>query len=116
VFKRDIFKLIDRMVGDTEQHAAFLESLKKYTKELRSKGTASDVTQQTSSLHNGAEELMRLDAIQQAMDDSRSFDVSFTATTQEPSEENYVGNVNIRKQQEPFQQLQNPGEKKIKVK
>jgi hypothetical protein len=126
VFKRDRVKLIDRMVGDTEQHAAFIESLMKYTEELRSKGTASDVTQQTSSLHKRAEELMRLDAIQQAMDDIRSLDVSFTATTQQPSQENSVGKVNIREQQRPplrgpssfdIQQLQKPelGEKwKIK--
>jgi hypothetical protein len=126
VFKRDRVKLIDRMVGETEQHAAFIESLMKYTEELRSKGTVGDVTQQTSSLHNRAEELMRLDAIQQAMDDIRSLDVSFTATTPQPSGENSVGKVNIREQQRPpfrrpspfdIQQLQKPelGEKwKIK--
>jgi hypothetical protein len=89
----------------------------KYTEELRSKGTASDVTQQTSSLHNKVEELMTSEAIQQAMDGMLSFDVSFTATTQPPSEENSIGKVNIREQQKTplrgsspvgSQQLQNP--------
>jgi hypothetical protein len=115
--KRDRVKQMDRMVGDTEQHATFIESLMKYTEELRNKGTDSDIIKQTSSLHNKVEELMTSEAIQQAMDGIISFDVSFTATTQPASGENSIGKVNIREQQKTplrgsspvgSQQLQTP--------
>jgi hypothetical protein len=105
VFKTERVKLIDNMVADTEQHAAFIDSLMKYTEELRDKGTACDVTQQMSSLHNRTEELAKLDAMKQAMEDLRSYDVSFTATTRPLTKENSVGRVNIREHQKP------PGEK-----
>jgi len=49
-----------------------------YIEQLRDKGTAGDVAQQTNSLHIRAGELMKLDVIHQSINNLDSHDVTFT--------------------------------------
>ena len=65
------------MIGEIEQHVTFTESLVKYADELLKKG---DVTQQTSSVHDRAVELLKLDAIQRTTVDLDSVYITFTPT------------------------------------
>jgi len=74
-------KQLDNMVGEIEQHVSFVESIVAYTEQLRDKGTAGDVAQQTNTLHIRAGELMKLDVIHQAINDLDAGDVTFTPAT-----------------------------------
>jgi hypothetical protein len=108
--RRDRVKLMNRGIEETEQHVSFIESLVKYTDELRSKGTASDVARQTSSLHHRAVELVNIDAVSVASNVFETLDIEFSATTLQQSglSENLVGKLNILKfesQQRPLQDL-----------
>ena len=86
-------KQVNNVVEGIEQHISFAESLRAYTEQLRDKGRSGDVTQQRSSLHNRADELMKLDVIQQAVNKLGSVDVTFTAATWSTSREHIVGKI-----------------------
>jgi hypothetical protein len=103
-------KLMEKRIEETEQHVSFIESLVKYTDELRSKGTASDVARQTSSLHQRAVELVNIDAVPEASNVLETLDIRFSATPLQQSglSENLVGKLNILRlesQQRPLQNL-----------
>jgi hypothetical protein len=68
------------VVEQLEQHVSFAESLVKYAEELKLKGAAVDIVQQTSSVHDRTSELLKLEAIQQAVSNLGSIDVTFIAT------------------------------------
>jgi predicted RNase H-like nuclease (RuvC/YqgF family) len=80
-YKRNRIKQVEIVVKELEQHVSFTESLVNYIQELKNKSTASDIARQTNSLRVRANELQKLDAIQQAVDDLGSADVTFTAST-----------------------------------
>jgi hypothetical protein len=78
--KRDRFKQIDNVIEQLEQHVSFAESLVKYAEELKVKGTGVDVVQQTSSVRGRTGELLKLEAIQQAVNNLGSIDIAFIVT------------------------------------
>jgi hypothetical protein len=79
--KKDRMKQVVHVIDEIEQHVTFTENLVKYAEELIRKGTACDVTQQTSSLHNTAAELLKLDTIRKAILDLGSVDITLTPMT-----------------------------------
>jgi len=74
-------KQMNTVVGEIEQHVSFIESMVTYTEQLRDKGTACDVAQQTNALHIRAGELMKLEIIHHANNNLNSRDVTFTPAT-----------------------------------
>jgi len=80
-YHEERMKQIDHVINETEQHISFMKNLGRYAEELMKKGTASDVTQQTGSVHDRAVELLTLDAIQRAISDLGLVDVTFTPAT-----------------------------------
>jgi hypothetical protein len=92
--KENRMKVIDIAVGDVEQHVSFAESLVKYTDELQKKGSASDIAQQSYTLHERTCELLKLDVIQQVVDGLGSVDVTFAAANwQLLSSANTIGKI-----------------------
>jgi len=74
-------KQLRNVVGVIEQHVSLVECMVTYTEQLRDKGTASEVAQQTDALHMRAGELMKLDVIHQSINNLDSRDVTFTPAT-----------------------------------
>jgi len=74
-------KQLNNVVGVIEQHASFVECMVTYTEQLRDKGTAGDVAQQTNALHIRAGELIKLDVIHHAISNLDSRDVTFKPAT-----------------------------------
>ena len=72
-------KQINHVIAELEQHVSFVESLVMYTEQVREKGTACDVAQQSSTLHSRAFELSKLYDKQRASFGTGSTDVTFTA-------------------------------------
>jgi hypothetical protein len=92
--KKDRMKQIDTVVGEIEQHMSFAESLVKYTEELQKKGAASDIAQQSNTLHDRAAELQKLDVIHQTINTLGSLEVIFSASTWPPvSSSSVVGKI-----------------------
>jgi len=56
---------------------SFVKSLVEYTKQLKDKGTASHVVQQTGTLHDRATELVTLGVLEEAVGDLGTIDVTF---------------------------------------
>jgi len=79
--RKDRNKEMDIMIGEIEQHVSFVESMVTYTEQLRDKGTAGDIAQQTNALHVRAGELMKLDVIHQSITNLHSDDVTFAPAT-----------------------------------
>lgn len=77
--KGDRIKEIQRITEDVERHISFVESLVKYTEELRDNGAASDVAQQARTLRDRADELMRTDDVYRDVSDLGSVQVSLEA-------------------------------------
>jgi len=75
------YKQMHLVVGEIEQNVSLVESMVTYTEQLRDKGKASDVAQQTNALHIRAGKLMKLDVIHQASNNFDSDDVTFTPAT-----------------------------------
>jgi len=71
-------QLSDQVLEEIGQRTSIVDSLATYARELKDKGTAGDLVQQTSTLHNRAKELMQLDAFQLALNDLDFDDVTFT--------------------------------------
>lgn len=97
--KRNRIELIDNVVEEIKQQISFLESLVEYTEELKQKGGASDIAQQSSSLHERTEELLAAqDSTQQAIDNLGFVDVTFTATNLlSQSYDPVIGYINCNK-------------------
>jgi len=74
-------KQMNTVMGEIEQHLSFVGSMVTYIEQLRYKGTASDVAQQTNALHKRAGDLMKLDVVHRAIDNLDSGDVMFTPAT-----------------------------------
>jgi len=74
-------KQMNIAVGEIEHHASFVGSMITYTEQLRDKGTACDVAQQTSALHLEAGKLTKLDVFHQAINNLDSDDFTFTPAT-----------------------------------
>ena len=73
---------------------SFATSLVKYTEEIRDKGTASDIAQQRSALHVRADELIKLDNINQEVNVLGLMKVKFEAAKMPVgSSEKLVGQV-----------------------
>jgi len=81
VIRTEHNKQMNTVVGEIEQYLSFIESMVTYTEQLRDKGTASNVAQQTNVLHKRAVELMKLDVVHRAIDNLDSGDVMFTPAT-----------------------------------
>jgi replication initiation and membrane attachment protein DnaB len=69
-------KQMQTVVEDIKQGAAFVDSLVKYTQELRDKGSASDVAQQARILHDRAAELAKLDDMNRTVSQMGSVEIS----------------------------------------
>jgi len=57
-----------------------VESYKKYVDEVRQKGTVCDIARAASDLHDRADELLKFDVIERALDDLGHADVTFTSS------------------------------------
>ena len=93
IFNEERNKQMNNVVEEIEQHVSFVESLRTYTEQLRDKGRSGDVTQQRSTLQDRADELMKLDAIQRAVNELGSVDVTFTAATWPTSNGDILGKI-----------------------
>jgi len=83
-----------------------VESLKKYTKELSTKGAVCDIAQEASVLHDRVEEPLKIDAIEKSRNDMHTIDVKYTETDAVRSISNLIGCVEVqikRKQGECYQ-------------
>jgi hypothetical protein len=78
-YERDRVKQEDNVIEQLEQHVV-AESLVKRIEELKLQGTGADVVQQTSSLHDGTGELLKMEAIKQAVNNLGSIGVTCIAT------------------------------------
>jgi uncharacterized coiled-coil protein SlyX len=97
-FKSDRIKEIDNVVEEVQQHVSFAESMVKYIEELQKKGTASDIAQQNIGLHKRAEDLLKLDSIQQAINNLGTVEVVFTAENWPThSNRNVIGKLQRRR-------------------
>jgi len=79
-FKEERAKQINHVVSEIKERLSFVESQIEYTEQLRDKGTASDVAQQTNTLHDRVSELVTLDVLRVAVQELGFISVSFTAT------------------------------------
>jgi gas vesicle protein len=92
--RKDRTKQIQHVIEEIEQHMSFATSLIKYTEEIRDKGTASDIAQQRSALHDRADELIKLDNISQEVSGLGLMRVEFEAAKiPVTSNEKLVGQV-----------------------
>lgn len=78
---------IQRVVENIARHSSLVESLADYTQELGTKGTASCVAQHSRALHERANELTKLENLNQELNDLNSLEVRFEAVRR-PVEEN----------------------------
>jgi hypothetical protein len=72
-------KQIDQVISEVEQHMSLADGLASYAEELIRKGTSKDILQQTSDLHDKADELSKLNAVLQSVNQLGSFDLDFHA-------------------------------------
>jgi B-box zinc finger/zinc finger of C3HC4-type, RING len=92
--KKERTKQIQHVIEDIEQHMSFATSLVKYTEEIREKGTASDIAQQRSALHERADELIKLDNIHREVNDLSLLKAKFEAANMPvTSSEKLVGQL-----------------------
>jgi transketolase len=77
--KADRIKKIQHVLGSIEERALFVDSLVKYTEELRDNGTASDIAQQARALHDRADELVETDDVKRDVSSLGFVEVSFVA-------------------------------------
>jgi hypothetical protein len=92
---KDRLKQIQLVVDDIKQLVSFADSLIKYTDELKNKGSAGYIAQQTRALHNRADELMKLDKVHQGVSGLGSVNVNFDAARiSVKGKESLVGQVN----------------------
>jgi hypothetical protein len=77
--KKDRIKQMQLVIVEVERRVSFVESLIKYTEELRDKGSASDVAQQARNLHDRADELVNLDDVHRQINDLGSMQFLFNA-------------------------------------
>jgi hypothetical protein len=82
--KTDRAKQIQQAFKNTQQRAAWIENLIIYIEEIRDKGTATDVAQQSKILHNRAEELLKTDNCRE-VNDLGSVSVSLEAVESSPN-------------------------------
>lgn len=92
--KTDRIKQIQRVAESIEQRALFIGGLVKYTEELRDNGTAINIAQQVGTLHERADELVKMDDINRDVSILGSVAVSLDAITP-PTETNncLLGNI-----------------------
>jgi B-box zinc finger/Zinc finger, C3HC4 type (RING finger) len=77
--RKDREKQLQHVIEEIEQHKSFATILVTYTEEIRDKGTASDVVQQRSALHDRADELIKLDNIHREVNGLGLMNVKFEA-------------------------------------
>ena len=73
-------KEIESAREEIERQLLSMESYAKYVDEVRQKGTACDIVRAASSLHDRADELLKFDVIERALDDLGHDDVTFTSS------------------------------------
>ena len=95
--KKARVKEIDNVTVEIEYYMTSTDSLRKYTEEVKNKGTASDIARQTSALHDRADELFKCDVIQRAVKDLGSVQVTFTESV---SSGNMIGGCSMKKSSE----------------
>jgi len=80
LMKQKRMKEIESVREEIERQLLSMENYKKYVDELRQKGTACDFAREASGLHDRAEELLKFDAIERALDDLGHTDVRFASS------------------------------------
>ena len=95
LYKNGKMKQINHVVHEIEQHVFATENLVEYAGELVERGTAGDITQLLSDVHDKAFELLNLDKIQDVMSHLDSFKITFTPSVEvlTQSSEKIVGQV-----------------------
>ena len=93
IFKGERNKQMNTVVEEIEQHVSFVESLRTYTEQLIDKGRSADVTQQKDLLQNRADELMKMDEIQRAVNELGFVDVTLTAAVWSMSSGDILGKI-----------------------
>jgi predicted nuclease with TOPRIM domain len=63
-----------------EQRRLLMDGLRKYNKELESKGAASDIARQTNALHDSTEELLNLDDLCRLLKDLNESSLTFASS------------------------------------
>jgi hypothetical protein len=90
--KQDQIGRIENSIQETEKQVSLMENLVKYTDEMRTKSTASEIAQQINYLHIRAHELVNLDTIQKVWNGLGSVEFTFS---RQPLEENLVGELTV---------------------
>ena len=78
--KQKRMKEIESLREEIERQLLSVESYKKYVDEVRQKGTVCDIARAASDLHDRADELLKFDVVQRALDDLGHADVTFTSS------------------------------------
>jgi len=87
-------KQLETVKQEVEQHRTALESFRRYSETLLSSGTACDVTRSANSLHDRADELMKLDIISHVDSSLPPVNVTFTSSKlMDGDDGNLVGSI-----------------------
>jgi len=78
--KEKRMKEMESLREEIETQLLSMESYAKYADGVRQKGTACDIARAAGDLHNRADELLKFDVIERAMDDLGNVDVTFTSS------------------------------------
>ena len=73
-------KEIENLREEIERQLLSMDSYAKYVDEVRQKKTACDIASAASDLHDRADELLKFDVIERALDDLGHADVTFTSS------------------------------------
>jgi B-box zinc finger len=85
----------DSLYSGVEQQLSMIENMKLCTKEMASEGNASSMVCEITAMHSQAEKLLKFDAVQSALQNLNSIDISFAASeTMAKGSSNVVGTIN----------------------
>jgi len=90
-----VLKQLENLRHEITQRVSFMESLKKYTGELASKGADGDVAREASVLHDRVEELLKVDELEDQRNKMGVIDVKFVESTSVTGGDNFVGGVRV---------------------
>jgi len=78
--KQKRMKEIESLREEIERQLLSMDSYAKYVDEVRQKGTACDIVRAANDLHDRADELLKFDVTERALDDLGHADVTFTSS------------------------------------
>jgi len=86
---------INSLQNDLKQKLSLIENLNKCTKEITTVGKIGNLVTTTTTIHDQADDLLKLDVLQALVDRINSINVSFTASTEMFKDgDNMVGKIN----------------------